>query len=34
MPLWDGGEKYGRPRQATDDNTIRRRKDAIYMPDN
>jgi hypothetical protein len=24
LPLWDNAEKYGRARQATDDNTIRR----------
>jgi hypothetical protein len=32
--LWDNVEKYGGLRQATDDNIIRRRKDAICMPDN
>jgi len=32
--LWDKVEKYGRARQATDDNTIRRRRDVICMPDN
>jgi hypothetical protein len=29
--LWDNVEKYGRARQATDDNIIRRRTDAIYV---
>jgi hypothetical protein len=32
--LWDNMEKYGTARQATDDNIIRRRKDAIYMQNN
>ena len=27
-------EKYGSARQATDDNIIRRRKDALCKPDN
>jgi hypothetical protein len=27
-------KKYGLPRQAMDDNIIRRRKDAVLMPDN
>jgi len=27
-------EKYGTARPATDDSIVRRRKDAIYMPDN
>jgi hypothetical protein len=26
--------KYGRARQTTGDNTMRRRNDAIFMPDN
>jgi hypothetical protein len=29
----DNVEKYGKARQATDDHIIRRRKDAICMPD-
>jgi hypothetical protein len=32
--LWDNVEKYGRARQATDDNIIQRRKDGICMPYN
>ena len=32
--LWDDLEKYGTARPATDDSIVRRRKDAIYMPDN
>jgi hypothetical protein len=31
--LWDNMEKYWGTRQATDDSVIRRRKDAICMPD-
>jgi hypothetical protein len=34
VPFWDNLEKYGRARQATDDNIMLRRKDAISMPDN
>jgi hypothetical protein len=32
--LLDNVEKYGRTRQAADDNIVRRRKHAIYLPDN
>jgi len=30
----DNMEKYGRNRQATEDNTVRRRKEVIYVQDN
>jgi len=30
--LWDNLEKYGKARQATDENKIRCRKFAVYMP--
>jgi hypothetical protein len=33
-PIWDDVEKYGRVGEATDDNMILHRKDAISMPDN
>jgi hypothetical protein len=32
--LWDNVEKYGTAGQATDDNITRRRKDAVFIPDN
>jgi len=32
--LGDNVEKYGTAGEATDDNTVRRRKDGICMPDN
>ena len=32
--LWENVEKYGRARQATDDNVIRRRKYTICLQDN
>jgi hypothetical protein len=32
--LWDNVEKYGRARQAPDENIVGRRKDAICLPDN
>jgi len=32
--LWDNVEKYGKARHTIDDNTMRRRKDVICMPDN
>jgi hypothetical protein len=31
--LWGNVEKYGVARQATDDNIMLRRKDAICLPD-
>jgi hypothetical protein len=33
VPFLDNVAKYGTDRQATDDNIIRHRKDAICMPD-
>jgi hypothetical protein len=32
--LWDNMEKYGTARQVTDENIIRRAKDALCMLDN
>ena len=33
-PLWNNVEKYGTARETTHDNTMPRRKYAIFMPDN
>jgi hypothetical protein len=33
VPFLDNAEKYGKARQAKDDNTIRCREDATGMPD-